>query len=454
MRQDVAMSGGAMVDQSAALRLERAGPWRNWSGAVRATPEQCARPRSEAELAELLAWASKAGRKVRPVGSSHSFSAIAAPEDIELRLDRLPETFGVDRERGEVRVSAGTTLHRLNHLLAEAGLALPNLGDIDRQTVAGALATGTHGTGAALGLLGTGVRAVRVVDPSGQAHDCSPRENRAWWSALRMGLGALGVVTELTLAVRPAFFLQTEERPASLADLLANMEAWFTAPHQFEAYWFPHSGRCLTITHRPVAEARPPHPLRRFTDDELLANGALGAVTALGRRAPALVPSLARFTSWAAGSRTFSDASHRVLAARRRVRFQESEWAVPFEEGRHFLSAVTEAVERSGLRVGFPAEVRVVAADDIPLSPAFGRQVLFFAAQLPARVPTRRYFNLVADLALAHGGRPHWGKTHFLHAAQLRGIHPAWREFHELRDHIDPQRTLTNTYLERVLDRD
>ncbi len=428
------------------------GTWRNWAGNQRAAGLTVVSPAGTAAVADAVRAAATAGRRVRPLGSGHSFSGIGRPEDVALDLRRHADLLDVD-DAGLVTVQAGVPLHRLTAALAARGWALTNLGDVDRQTVAGALSTGTHGTGARFGGLATQVRALELVTADGSVLRCSPAEHADVLSAARVGLGALGVLTTVTLQAVPAFALRAEEGPARLPELLASFDDVTTSTDHVEFYWFPHTDRCLLKrnTRVPLDEVAPLSRARALWDDEVLANGAFAAVVAAGLRLPALVPPLARFSAGTLGARTYTDAAHRVFVARRRVRFRETEYAVPREAAPAVLAELHRLVEAGPWRVPFPVEVRVAAADDVPLSTASGRDTAYVAVHVPARTDPGGYFRVFEAIATAAGGRPHWGKEHGLDAAALAARYPRFGEFTALRDRLDPAGVFTNAHLDRVL---
>jgi len=432
--------------------VPRQDSWRNWAGNQSATGVTTLHPAGTAEIAAAVAGAAAAGQRVRPIGSGHSFSGIGRPDDVQLVLDRHAGLVEVSDD-GLVTVQAGMPLHRLNTELAARGWALTNLGDIDRQTVAGALSTGTHGTGAHFGGLATQVRALELVLADGTVLRCSPAEHPEVFSAARIGLGALGVLSTVTLQAVGAFALRAEEGPTSLTELIADFEAFMTSTDHVEFYWFPHTDRCATKrnTRVPLAEVAPLPRWRALWEDEVVANGALGAVIAAGRVVPPLVRPLAEVTSRALSARTFTGPAHRVFVSRRRVRFQEMEYAVPRAAAPEVLSELRRAVDASDWRVPFPVEVRVAAADDVPLSTAAGRETAYVAVHVPARAEPGEYFAAVEAIAGSVGGRPHWGKLHGLDAAVLAERHPAFGEFVALRDRLDPTGVLGNAHLDRVL---
>ena len=433
----------------------RPATWANWAGNQRADGIEVQRPRGTAGIAEALATAAASGRGVRPIGSGHSFTAIGRPRDVQLRLDRHDRLLAVDRASGLVTVEAGLPLHRLNALLDAAGLALANLGDIDRQTVAGAISTGTHGTGSAFGGLATRVHALELVTAAGEVLTCSADENADVLEHARVGLGALGVVSTVTLQTVPAFAVHAQERPAPLDETLARFDELTATRDHVEFYWFPHTrGTIVKVNTRLPLEAGL-HPLpraRAWWDDELLANTVFGALVSAGRRLPALVRPGARVAAAALGAREFTDLSHRVFVSPRRVRFVEMEYAVPREALLPLVREIVAAVEAGDWRIAVPVEVRTGAADDIPMSMASGRETGYVAVHVAPGSPDQAaYFRTVERLAAQVGGRPHWGKMHSLTADDLRGRYPRFDDFVALRDRLDPAGVLANDHLDTVL---
>jgi FAD-linked oxidoreductase len=439
------------VTEGPALPEDRA-RWRNWAGNQRAVAD-VVRPRSADQVASVLASAAATGRRVRPIGSGHSFTGIGCPEDVQMVCDGLVGIRSVT-EDGLVAVGSGTTLHRLNAELLRRGWALTNLGDIDRQTIAGALATGTHGTGARFGGLATQVRGLELVTPAGEVLACSADRRPDVFSAARVGLGALGVVTEVTLQAEPAFALRAVEGPGTLTAALRDFANLMTSTDHVEFYWFPHTDATLLKCNTRVQLEEGLQPLPRWRavwDDEILANAAFAGVVAAGRRVPALVPPLARMSAKALGARSWTDHSHRVFVSRRRVRFLEMEYAVPCDDAAAVLAELRRVHEASDWRSAFPVEVRVAAADDIPLSTASGRATAYIAAHVPAGNEPGPWFDALESIAGEVGGRPHWAKLHGLDAEQLRARYPRYDEFVAVRDRLDPGGVLSNAYLDRVL---
>ncbi|SFF80087.1 D-arabinono-1,4-lactone oxidase [Blastococcus tunisiensis] len=432
--------------------MPRTESWRNWAGNQRAAGIEVVHPAGVEAIAAEVRRAAERGRRVRPIGSGHSFAPIGRPEDVQLVLDRHAAMVDVDGA-GLVTVQAGMSLHRLNAELAARGWALTNLGDIDRQTVSGALSTGTHGTGAGFGGLATQLRGFELVLADGSLLRCSATEHPDVFAAGRIGLGALGVLSTVTLQAEPAFALRAEEGPGRLPELIEGFAEFMASADHVEFYWFPHTDRCLTKrnTRVPLDELAPLGRWRAAWDDEVLANAVFGGVVAAGRRVPALIPPLARVSARALGPRTWTDHSHRVFVSRRRVRFQEMEYAVPRADAPAVLAELHRVHEANDWRAAFPVEVRVAAADDIPLSTASARETAYIAAHVPAGVEPGPWFAALESIAGAVAGRPHWGKLHGLDAGTLRRRYPRFDEFTALRDRLDPAGVFTNAHLEHVL---
>ncbi|MBY8887132.1 FAD-binding protein [Streptomyces sp. PTM05] len=426
--------------------------WRNWAGNVAATPRRVVTPASVDELADAVRRAAEDGLTAKAVGTGHSFTAAAATEGVLIRPERLTAIRGIDADAGTVTVEAGLPLHRLNRALHAAGLSLTNMGDIMEQTVAGATSTGTHGTGRDSGSLSAQITALELVTADGSVLTCSAHENADVFAAARLGIGALGVVASLTLAVEPAFLLTAREEPMPFARVTEEFGRLVADNEHFEFYWFPHTGNCNTKrNNRSAGPAAPLPALRGWLDDELLSNGVFQAVCALGKAVPAAIPGIARVSSRALSARTYTDTAYKVFTSPRRVRFVEMEYAVPREAAVPALRELKAMVERSDLRISFPVEVRVAPADDLTLSTASGRDSAYIAVHMYRGSRYQEYFTAVERIMTAHQGRPHWGKLHTRDAAYLAGVYPRFGEFTALRDRLDPARVFGNDYLRRIL---
>jgi L-gulonolactone oxidase len=424
--------------------------WRNWTGDQVADPVRTLAPRDPAEVATAVKDAARDGLRVRMVGAGHSFTGAALTDGVLLSPRRLTGIVAISGE--SVTVRAGTRLRDLSVELSRHGLALENLGDIDVQTVAGAVATGTHGTGAAFGGLAAQVTGLELVTADGSVVEA----DGDLLAAATVGLGAYGVVTAVTLRCVPAFALRAVESAERVDALL---ERWDTLPAEadhVEFYWWPHTrdAQLKRNTRVPLAELAPLPRWRSLLDDELVANGLFAAVCRAEIRVPALVPPVNRVATRMLGTRTYTDLSWKVFSHPRRVRFRETEWAFPRALLPDVLRELDATIRRRGWRVSFPVEVRVAAGDDRWLSTAYGRQTAYLAAHRYVREPWADYLGAVGEIVCAVAGpdaRPHWGKLHSLAAGDLVPRYPRFAAAVALRAGLDPEGRFANSYLDRVL---
>jgi L-gulonolactone oxidase len=425
--------------------------WRNWAGNQHCVPYRVANPVSAAEVAAMVVSARADGRSVKPIGSGHSFTSAAVTDGVQLDLSRLGPAPVVDRKRRLVTVGAGMLLRDLNRLLAEYGLALPNLGDIDAQTVAGALATGTHGTGARYGCLATFATALELVTADGTVLRCSPDEHPDVFAAARVGVGALGVVTSVTLRCVDAFVLRADEGPAPLANTLSNVEELAATNDHFEFYWMPYTERTLVKRNNRVADDDAPMSrLKSWWENDFLQNTAFGAVCRTGRAVPAVAPALMRTSARLFSAVRYTARSDRVFVTPRRVRFVEMEYAVPRAALPEAFAALRRIVDGLPFRVLFPVEVRVTAADDIWLSHGYGRDSAYLAIHQFVGMPYEPYFRAFEKACAELDGRPHWGKLHWRDAGSLAPAYPRFADFLTVRDKLDPNRVFANSYTRRI----
>ncbi|WP_420852725.1 D-arabinono-1,4-lactone oxidase [Salinibacterium amurskyense] len=426
--------------------------WRNWGRSESAHPEFTARPESVDEVIAAVNFARDTGVTVKAWGAGHSFTSIAATDGLHLDVSALAGVIAVDGPL--VTLGAGTNLYELPALLEPLGLALANMGDIDRQTIAGAISTGTHGTGARFGGIATQVRGVTLVTAAGELLRVNATENPHLLSAAALSLGALGILVDVTIECVPTFLLHAVERPEPAAAVLDEWLQRSAETDHFEFYVWPHTTTALTKSNTRLPGDAPRHPLTTFSrwfDDEFMANGVYRAICAAGTAAPVIIPPVNRLAVKLSGNREFTDTSTNVFVTDRTVRFREMEYALPIEAVADAVRAIQKLIADRGWRVSFPIEVRSAAADSLLLSTASGRATGYVAVHRYWREDPAEYFREVEAIMMAHDGRPHWGKLHNRPAESLAAAYSGFNEFLSIRDRLDPGRVFANDYLRRVL---
>jgi FAD-linked oxidoreductase len=426
--------------------------WRSWSGLSAARPASVLSPADAGEVVDAVVAARDQGLRVKMVGSGHSFTDVALTDGLLLRPDRLTGITAVDREAMTVTVLAGTSLRELNHRLRGLGLTLHNMGDIEEQTVAGAISTGTHGSGGRRASLSSQVCALELVAGDGSVVTATAAQDPKLLAAAKVGLGALGILTKVTFEVEPEFMLTADEAPMRYDELVESFDELVREHDHVDVHWFPRTEWALVkCNDRTTGPARPLSRLRSFVEDDLLENRVFGLMNRIGNAAPRTVTPLNRIAARALTARSYTDVASRVFVAQRRVRFREMEYAVPREAGMAALTEARAVIDRNDWPISFPVEIRSAPADDSWLSTAHARDSTYLAFHVNAGTDHRAYFDAVEPVLRAHGGRPHWGKLHTRTAADLRPDYAHWDDFAAVRDRLDPDRVFANRYLERVL---
>ena len=426
--------------------------WSNWAGNQRCRPIDCLSVAFESQIVEAVSRARASRVKLKAVGSGHSFTDIACTQGAMLETSGLAGVIDHSHNPPRASIAAGTTIEVAAETLWGIGLSFSSLGDIGKQTLAGAIATGTHGTSSIHGSISSQVRRVRLVDGLGNVREIGPDSHPEMLDAVRVNLGALGIVTELEFDLEPAYFLETNEWPMPLEEARENLLELFQSHRHFEFFWFPHTKVALAKSHDLTSKRpRPASPTKVWFYTVFLGNYFFEALCKVGKIFPPAIPSINRFiASRETPSRRVAPA-HRAFINERRVRFYEMEYAVPAEAAPDLLSRLERAIESSGLRISFPVEVRYSPSESAWLSPAFGRETVWVAIHTYRGVNPRKYFEIFEALAAEVSGRPHWGKMHFLDARRLARLYPRWKDFQEVRRMLDPERIFANRYLEQVL---
>jgi L-gulono-1,4-lactone dehydrogenase len=426
--------------------------WRNWAGDQTCRPIERLRPANREELSEGIVRAVAAGRKISVAGSGHSFTETAMSEGTMIDPGALSGVIDADRASGLVKVWAGTVLADLNEQLHGLGLAMENLGDIDRQTIAGAISTGTHGTGSKLRNISSQVVGMELVLADGSVRELTEGGDPDLLRAARVSIGSLGAISSVTLRCTPAFTLHRVDSSHPREEVLDSFQQRADAHEHFELFTFPYADSALVLErNRTEAPPRPRGRTAAFLNDIVLENWALEAISAAGKAMPRAIPSLSRLAAWLASGSTSVDRSDRIFANERRVRFTEMEYGVPRQHGPEAARRVIEWVRSNRYPVFFPIEMRVTAGDDALLSPSHERDTAYIAVHQYRGMRWRPYFEAVEAIMNEYGGRPHWGKRHFQTAATLAERYPRWADFQAARDELDPRHAFTNEYAERVL---
>lgn len=429
--------------------------WQNWARTVHARPVRVERPATADEAAAVLTAAARDGLRVKPVGAGHSFTPIAATDGVQVRLDGLRGLLALDTVERTATFGAGTRLHELNALLAERGFGLANMGDIAVQTVSGAIATGTHGTGRASASLSDQVVALEIAVPDGSVRRVSAGgsgDDGDLFQAARLGLGALGIVTSVTFRIEPAFTLRSTVERTTL-DAVIERFADLEAEDHCDLYWLPFTDVVqLTVNRRTGEPAMPPNRVAAWWSGDVIENAGVALVQRLTRAAPKTTPAVNAVAARLIGTRTFVDAAPEVFTSTRRVRFHEMEYALPRSAAAGALRALRDLTARGPWRVAFPVEIRLAPADDVWLSPAYGRDTVYIATHAYPRTDYTGWFAAVEKLWTEYGGRPHWGKLHTRDSGYLRDQYRQMGAFRAARDRVDPGRIMANAHLEHVLD--
>ncbi|MEO6473420.1 MAG: D-arabinono-1,4-lactone oxidase [Aeromicrobium sp.] len=426
--------------------------WTNWGQSAEGNPRTVAHPSSTAEVVALVRKATADAMRVKAIGASHSFTDIGVTDGVLLHLDRMKSVLEWDMSLGRVRVQAGISLHELNPILKGHGLAFPNLGDIDPQSVAGAVSTGTHGTGGKLHGISKAVVAVQIVTASGDIVEID--EDHVFFGASRVTLGALGIITEVTLQCEPAFLLHAREEPMALPEVFDRLHELVSENDHFEFYWFPHTEKALIKRNNRVpagTQVRPIGRFRQWLDDEFLSNDAFDVINKVARRTPTLIPRINNTTASMISEREYVDDSFNVFVSPRRVKFRESEFAVPRYAVQDVLGELRNWLDAGHENITFPIEVRFTAADDVWMSTGHERDNAYVAVHQYYKTDYRQYFDAAQSIFTEHEGRPHWGKLHTLGADYFGKTYARFDDFVTVRDRFDPDRVFTNPYLDRVL---
>ncbi|HEY0755900.1 MAG TPA: D-arabinono-1,4-lactone oxidase [Ktedonobacteraceae bacterium] len=429
------------------MSSEKPGRWHNWSSSVKSAPKVLVQPASLEELAGLIGTYARERRRVRVVGAGHSFPPLVYTDDVLMSLDKMQGIAAVDMQKNQVTIWGGTKLHGLGNDLLSRGLAQENLGDIDVQSIAGAISTGTHGTGTRFGTIPTQVVGLTLVTGTGEILECSEALRPEIFKAAQTSFGVLGVIAQVTLRVVPAKRLHYKGYRERLSSVLTNLERYKQENAHFEFFWFPNTdwvqAKFINETEQPVTRTN----FLGTLNEIVLENWVYWVISEICRLVPPFSATASKISAAGVASIDEIDYSHRLFATPRMVKFQEMEYNLPAQHLPAVLEGVRASIKEQRINVHFPVECRFVKGDDIWLSPAYQRDSAYIAVHMYRGMPYTEYFESAEAIYQNYQGRPHWGKMHTLDHHTLSQLYPHWSDFLRIRQQLDPQGIFLNDYL-------
>ncbi len=424
----------------------------NWDRTQAWTPERVHEPQSEAEIAEQIRRAAEAGKRLKAIGSALSWSDCIDMPGQAMRLPKLSRVLEVDREARTVRVQAGAPLHAVNDALAEHDLSFDNFGSIVLQTAAGYLGSGSHGTGGRTPILSDYVSAMRLIDGKGDIHQLDAEHEPELFDAARVHLGCLGVVSEITFRCVEAFRLEERLELVDFDRVLADLDQWVEENDYLKLWWLPYTKKVQVYHFNKTNRPGRSYSLNEVLDQSGLSSIAFTGLIELSKRLPRVIAPMHELVQTLQfRPHTRFDRSDRIIRYAGTIpRHQETEYAIPRERAAEAIDRTRRLVEAASYRVNFPMEVRFVARDAIPMSPAYGRDCCYIGAYVSSLEWAPGYFADFQELMRDYDGRPHWGKTFDRTADELRALYPAYDDFNRLRRQCDPEGLFRNRFVDRV----
>lgn len=425
---------------------------KNWAENVQWNPYQIAYPSSEDDIKELVLKALNNTKKIRVIGTGHSFTSLCVTDETLVSLDNYQGIVSVNKDTLQVTVKAGTKLRLLGELLFNEGLAMENLGDVDVQSIAGTISTGTHGTGINFGSISTQITALKFVNGKGEIQECSVTKNVELFKACQVSLGCLGIITQVTIQCVPAYKLKLENKREKLTDVLATLEERKTNNRNFEFYWIPHTNTAWTKTSNIVEDSEPDKiNFFNYWTEYVLENYVFKLFCEYARFFPSQNKTVSKITEWGITNVEKVYYSHKIYATQRMVKFYEMEYNIPAQAYNDVLKDIIKVVKKKKFNIHFPVENRWVKQDDIFMSPAYGRDSAYIACHVYNKKDYRPYFTALEEIFRAYNGRPHWGKMNTLKGKDVQELYPKYADFMRHKNEQDPYKIFTNTYIEELL---
>lgn len=425
--------------------------FKNWGETLNFKPKHYYKPATEEQIIEIIQFAKKNHLKVRVVGSGHSWTHLCEAENqILISLENYQGLIYLDKEKKQATVKSGTKLFTLSELLEKNGLAMINMGDINKQAIAGAVSTGTHGTGVNYGIIPTQVVAMTFINGNGEKIECSLEQNPSVFKAAQVSLGSLGVITSLTLQCVDLYNLHIQKRKEKLSEIIPRLDSINQANRNFEFYWFPYTDIIQSKYVNQTNKKPDSSGAKKWFFDIFLENNLFKVISEISKTMPASASTMSKICGMAISDSSEINVSHKIYATERLVKFTEMEYGVPAEKGIKCLLDIKEFIAREKINVHFPIEFRWVKGDDIYLSPAYGYDTVFISCHMYLGMPYETYFRGAEEIFIGYEGRPHWGKMHTQKASYLKRKYPKWEDFLKVRQEMDSEGMFLNTHLKEI----
>lgn len=425
------------------------GFWQNWSGSVKFNPKHLFTPSTIEEVVSIVKKANIENKKIRVVGSCHSFTPLISTTDFLVSLDHLQGIISIDKEKQIAEVWAGTKLERLGQELYQCGFAQENLGDINIQSIAGALVTGTHGTGVQHGILATQIEEITVVLPNGEVLVCSKIKNIDLFKAIGVSLGLLGIVVKMKIRIKPAATYRFESKKIHEIDLYQQLDEMKKENEHFEFYMFPYS---KNIQVKLMNETRTKNHSFKFEKWKVatIENKAFWFLSEISRNLPKSSRMISRLSAQNVPNSKMVGPSFQLFSTVRNVKFNEMEYSIPKAQIVEATKEIQQEIIKNNFNVHFPIECRFVKADHFLISPASARDSAYIAIHMYKGMPHQDYFHRMEEILQRYSGRPHWGKMHNMTINQLHKLYPHLSQFLEIRSKLDPNNLFVNAYLGKL----
>ncbi|MFV0248832.1 MAG: D-arabinono-1,4-lactone oxidase [Tenacibaculum sp.] len=432
--------------------IQKKGIIKNWAGNVYLKPSHICYPTTESEIQNLVLKAANKKSKIRLIGSGHSFTDLCKTNQILISLDKYQGIISVDKEKKQATVKAGTKLKLLGELLFNEGLAMENLGDIDSQSIAGTISTGTHGTGISFGTISTQVIGLKLINGKGEIKVCSPNQNSKLFKAAQVSLGALGIITEITFQCVSSYKLLINNNKESLDTVLSSVEKRNRQNRNFEYYWFPYTNTAWTKTTNIVEDGEPDKDnFLNYLSELVIENYSFKALCEFARLFPSKNKMVSKITAQSTPTTKKLSRSYKVYTTIRLVKFTEMEYNIPADAYQDAIKEVMQLVNSERFAIHFPIENRWVKGDDIYMSPAYGRDSAYIACHVYSKKDNSAYFKALESIFRSYKGRPHWGKLNTIKHKDIVDLYPKFSDFNAVRKQQDPDKIFTNAYLEKII---